>query len=158
MTVTFQWENLDRLLNDDLKILAQRDYDEIEVDKNCQPHDPDWDHYRAQNQAGTYRVIAARRNGRLIGYNAFFIGHHSRHRGIIFAQNDVIYLEPEQRRGIIGARFINESARLLKEAGAVRVRYDCMLNISLGAKGGTLGDLFLKLGYTREAEVFTKVL
>jgi L-amino acid N-acyltransferase YncA len=158
MSVTFFWEPLDRLLNDDLKLLLQRDYDEIEVDKHALPHDPDWDFYREQNRAGTYRIVAARRNGRLIGYNSFFLGHHSRHRGVIFAQNDVLYLEPEQRRGIIGARFLNESARLLKEAGAVRIRYDSMSNVKLGANGGTLGDLFSKLGYTREAEVFVKTL
>lgn len=158
MTCTFFWEPLDRLLNDDLKFLAQRDYDEIEVDQKSLLHDPDWDHYRAQNQAGTYRVIAARRNGRLIGYNAFFIGHHTRHQGVIFAQNDVLYLEPEQRRGMVGVRFLNESERLLKAAGAVKVRYDSMSNVRVGAKGGTLGDLFGKLGYTREAEVFSKML
>ena len=158
MSITFFFEPLDRLLNDDLKLLAQRDYDEIEVDKTSLLHDPDWDHYRAQNQAGTYRVIAARRNGRLIGYNAFFIGHHTRHRGVIFAQNDVIYLEPEQRRGMIGVRFINESERLLKAAGAVKVRYDSMRQVRLGPKGGTLGDLFQKLGYTHEAQVYTKML
>lgn len=156
--ISFAWEPLDRLLNDGLEALALRDWQEVEVDQDAQPHDPDWDHYRQQNTVGTYRIIAARRNGRLIGYNAFFIGHHSRHRGMIFAQNDVIYLVPEQRRGIVGARFINESAAMLKAAGAVRVRYDSMRNVALGAKSGTLGDLFLKLGYTLEAEVFTKIL
>lgn len=158
MTVTFSFEPLGRLLNDGLEALAQRDYDEIEVDHAAQPHDPDWDFYRAQNQAGTYRVIAARRNGRLIGYNAFFIGHHTRHRGVIFAQNDVLYLEPEQRRGMVGVRFINESERLLKAAGAVKVRYDSMRNVQVGARSGSLGDLLGKLGYTLEAEVFTKLL
>ena len=158
MTVTFFFEPLDRLLNDDLKILAQRDYEEVDVDHTLFPHDPDWDHYRKLNREGLYRVIAARRNGRLIGYNSFFIGHHTRHRGVVFAQSDVLYLEPEQRRGMTGVRFINESARLLKQAGAIKVRYDSVNKIKLGVSGGTLGDLFKKLGYTHEAEVYTKVL
>ena len=156
--MSFGWESLDRLLNDGLEAMALRDWQEVDTDQQHIPHDPDWDHYRAQNQAGAYRIVAARRNGRLIGYNAFFMGHHTRHRGVVFAQNDVIYLEPEQRRGMIGVRFINESERLLKAAGAVKVRYDSMRQVRLGSKGGTLGDLFQKLGYTHEAQVFSKVL
>lgn len=158
MTVAFDWEPLDRLLNDGLEDLVLRDWQEIAVDHGSLPHNPDWAHYREQNRLGTYRVIAARRNGRLIGYNAFFLGQHTRHRGVVFAQNDVLYLVPEQRRGMVGVRFLNESAALLKAAGAVKVRYDSMRNVVLGAGGGTLGDLFLHLGYRHEADVFTKVL
>ena len=156
--ISFAWESLDRMLNDGLEALALRDWEEVEVDHAAQPHDPDWDFYRQQNAVGAYRIIAARRNGRLIGYNAFFIGNHSRHRGLIFAQNDVLYLDPTQRRGMVGVRFLTESAAMLKRAGVVKVRYDSMRNVRLGAHEGTLGDLFEKLGYTLEAEVFTKLL
>lgn len=157
MTVAFGWEPLDRLLNDGLEALALRDWQEIEVDHAAQPHDPDWNHYREQNKAGAYRIVAARRNGRLIGYNAFFIGHHTRHRGMIFAQNDVLYLDAPERRGLVGARFITESDALLKAAGAAKVRYDSMMNVSIG-NGGRLGDLLQHLGYKLEAQVFTRVL
>jgi len=155
--ISFAWEPLDRLLNDGLEAMALRDWQEVDVDHAALPHDVDWDHYREQNKSGAYRIIAARRNGRLIGYNAFFIGRHTRHRSQIFAQNDVIYLDLPERRGMVGVRFIVESDALLRAAGAVKVRYDSMMNVQLG-HGGSLGDLLGHLGYKLEAMAFTRVL
>ena len=150
--LNFAWEPLARLLNDGLAPLAQQDWEEIDVDRDRVPLDVDWDHYTALERSGTYRVIAARRNGTLIGYNAFFLNRHSRHRGTVFGQNDVLYLHPDQRRGMIGVRFLAESDKLLRDAGAVKVRYDVMDN------SPTLGVILARMGYKREATVYTKVL
>ena len=152
MTLQFAWEPLARLHNDGLKELALQDWQEIDVDHDQVPLDVDWNHYATLEAAGIYRVIAARKNGRLVGYNAFFLNRHTRHRGTVFGQNDVLYLHPAQRKGMVGIRFLTESDRLLKAAGAVKVRYDVMENAP------TLGVILARLGYKHEATVFTKVL
>lgn len=152
MSWTFQFEPLARLLNDGLAPLAQQDWEEIDVDHDKVPLDVDWGHYTGLEAQGIYRVIAARKNGRLVGYNAFFICRHTRHRGTVFGQNDVLYLHPTHRRGMVGVRFLTESDRLLRDAGAVKVRYDVMDN------SPTLGVILARMGYKREAAVFTKVL
>lgn len=156
--MTFQWEPLARLLNDGLEKIAQQDWREIGVDHDKIPLDVDWSHYQSLERAGIYRAIAARRNGRLVGYNSFHLGKHLRHRNAVFGQNDVLYLIPEQRRGAVGLRFLSESDALLKAAGAVKIRYDVQLHVRLGVSKGTLGDLLKRLGYVHTAEVFTKVL
>lgn len=148
----FQWEPLARLLNDGLEDIAYQDWLEIDVDHKAVPLDVDWEHYCSLEQAGVYRVIAARRNGRLVGYNAFFLNRHTRHRSTIYGQNDVLYLLPGQRRGPVGLRFLTESDRLLKAAGAVKIRYD------VTEKSPALGVILARLGYNREAAVYTRVL
>jgi len=150
--MSFQWEPLDRLLNDGLEKIAYQDWLEIGVDHEKIPLEVDYDYYRSLERAGGYRAIAARHNGRLVGYNSFFLNRHTRHRNTVFGQNDVLYLLPDKRRGLLGFRFLAESDALLKAAGAVKVRYD------VTEQHRALGVILERLGYRREAVAWTKVL
>ena len=132
--------------------MALLDWREIDVDHDKVPLDVDYGYYRSLEQSGTYRCIAARRNGRLVGYNAFFLNRHTRHRGTVFGQNDVLYLLSGERRGMAGFRFLQDSEALLKGAGVVKVRYDVMENAP------ALGVILARMGYRHEAKVYTKVL
>lgn len=118
----------------------------------------DWGHYLRLEQSGVYRVAAARRNGGLIGYNSFFLNHHSRYRGSIFAVGDVIYLTPKERRGMVGVRFIEMTERLLKEAGVKKAQYGIKLSHKIGASKGTVGDLLGHLGYVHIENTYSKIL
>jgi hypothetical protein len=156
--LAFAWEPLDTLLEDGLERLATADFLEVEVDQAAVPLEVDWDHYRQIERVGTYRIISARLGLRLVGYNSFFINRHSRHRGQTFAMNDVLYLTPDQRRGGAGVRFLRESDRMLKEAGAIKCQYGIKEHVRLGASRGTVGDLLARMGYRHIETVYAKVL
>lgn len=158
MTLTFEWEPLARLLNDGGAAMALDNYNEIELNRDAIPLDIDWGYYAHLEQVGTYRILAARRNGRLVGYNSFHLNRHIRHRGTIFAVGDVLYLLPEERRGMAGVRFLRETERLLKEAGVKKAEYGIKVHHRVGASGGTVGDLLEHLGYVHIENTYSKIL
>lgn len=154
----FAWEKLGPLIRDGLEDLLYQDFREVEVDQDTVPMAPDWPYYFEQERIGTYRVISARLDGELVGHNAFFVNKHTRHKGVTFAINDMIYMAPEHRKGWAGIALIRESERLLKEAGVVKVQYSIKLHVKLGASRGTVGDLLAHLGYRHIEDVYAKIL
>lgn len=158
MTLTIGWERLDSLLADGLEILAAANFLEVGIDHDAVPLAVDWGHLKGLEHAGSYWVISARLGNRLVGYNAFFMNRHTRHRYTVYAVNDVIYLAREERRGGAGLRFLRESDRLLKEAGAIKAQYGVKLHVRLGVSKGTLGDVLARLGYRHTEEIYTKVM
>lgn len=156
--ITYSWEALDQLLADGLRDLAYEDWQEVENHTAEVPLDIDWDRMRSLEAGHVYRIIAARRDGVLVGYNAFFLNYHMRYRGTVYAISDVLYLKPEERRGMTGVLFLKESDRLLKEAGVQKVRYSIKTHVRLGVRAGTVGDLLKHLGYEHVEDVFSKLM
>ena len=63
-------------VNEDIKELIKLHYDEIAVNKEDIPLDPDWDRYKLLDDKGLIMIITARDEGRLVGYSIFFISNH----------------------------------------------------------------------------------
>lgn len=158
LTLTIGWEKLDSLLASGLRIMAAANHAEVGLDHEASPLDIDWDYLRRLERDNIYWVISARLDGVLVGYNAFHMNRHHRHRGTVWAVNSVLYMVPEARRWTNGLRFLRESDRLLKEAGAAKIQYGVQLHVKLGISEGNLGDLLKALGYRHTAEIFTKVV
>lgn len=154
----FGWDTLGRLLADGLEDMIWDNIAEVEVDQDQIPTAPDWAHMLKLEEAGGYRVISARDDGRLVGYNSFFINRHTRHMHTVFAIGDVLYMLPEYRRGWAGIAFLRQTDRLLKEAGVIKVQYGIKEHVKLGASRGTVGDLLTHLGYRHIESVYGKVL
>ena len=122
MTVTYQREELKDLVgNLDLERLLHEHWAEIEHFKDI-PLDVDWAAYRAIEAAGKLRIYSARRDGRLIGYTAYFVGHPPRYRNSLQAAHDVLFIERPERRAKIGHGLIRYSEQLLAQEG-VQVIY-----------------------------------
>lgn len=156
--ITFGWANLETLLGEGLEDITIQNFEEVEPHKDAIPLAIDWDHLRQSEKIGTYRVVAAHVDGELVGYDSFFINRHTRHKETIVAVNDVIYLIPEMRQGMVGARQVRESDRLLAEAGVVKIDRGCQENMRIGKHRGTVGDLFVRLGYIHTESRYTKIL
>lgn len=158
MTISVQWERLDALLADGLADLAQQDFQEIEEDTQEIPLDIDWDHLKSLERLGTYGVISAREkgkvryDGKLVGYNAFFVNRHTRHRRTVFAFCDALYLIPDARKGTAGIVLLQESDRLLREAGVVKVQY------GIKDKAPVAGRILERLGYRQIETAWSKLL
>jgi GNAT superfamily N-acetyltransferase len=156
--VKFQWERLGALLADGVEEILIQNFEEIEIDRDKIPLAPDWPHYLELERLGSYRVISARVGGVLVGYNAFFINRHSRHKNSIFAVNDEIYMLPEHRKGWSGVAFIRESEKMLRDAGVAKIEYGSTTHVKIGASRRTVGDLMVALGYEHTRSIYTKVV
>lgn len=95
--------------------------------------DPRWQDYALLEQLGRYAVFTARDDGRLVGYSAFYVNRHMHSAQFTNAQNDVFYVDPAKRSGMLPARFLRYTHDQLKAIGAQRVGYLCKLTNNLRA-------------------------
>lgn len=135
MTLTLRREPIDNVLESGLEPLLEAHWQEVAHDKESIPLSVDWDGYRSDERNGSFLPLALRRDGKLIGYNAFIIGRSRHYKNHIFANNDVIYLKPEER-GIDGVWMVLEAERILRALGAVKVFYHCKVDAILGSVAG----------------------
>jgi GNAT superfamily N-acetyltransferase len=84
------------------------------------PLEPDWDKYRALENAKMLAFMSVRVSGVMVGYCAFIITPHLHYKSCVTAMNDLIYVRPEYR-GFIGAKLIKESERMVTALGARRI-------------------------------------
>lgn len=68
--------------------------------------DPDWKAYKLLNDAKALRIYTARVADLLVGYQVYMVGYHPHRRGSLEATQDILYLEPEVRLGMVGVNFI----------------------------------------------------
>jgi hypothetical protein len=154
------WSSIDEALADGLEDMIALHWEEVALDKTSIPLDVDWDGYRRREREKTFRGIAMRCDGRLIGYNAFFITPTLHYRSTLHALNDVIYVDPDGR-GMAGVRLLRESEHLLSGlAPLVKVIYHTKLHVVLGqgARSGTVGTLLERLGYSHIENVYAKLV
>ncbi len=125
------------------------------------PLDPDWDKYRALEEADVlrcYTVIAGEHDPNddthdirvaalnderihpLIGYTFFIIGSNMHYQGSRQAVEDVLYLHPDHRGTSTGIRLIKYSDEQLKEDG-------CQLEHRHVKSDHNHGVLLERLGY-----------
>lgn len=71
--------------------------------------------YEAMDKMGTLRIYTARHDGRLAGYQVFFVNSHPHSRQSVQAMQDILFLDAEYRRGFAGYRFIRWCVEALKK-------------------------------------------
>lgn len=100
----------------EIEDLIAMHYDEIAADKHVIKLDPDWGRYQALERDSALRIFTARDEGKLVGYSVFFLIFHHHYKSNLFAQNDMLYLMPDQRKGLAGIRLLRYSeAQLTKD-------------------------------------------
>ena len=106
------------------------------------PLDINLDVYAQAHSAGSLRVFTARKssNATLIGYSAVFV-HRGLHNSQQQATQDVFYVVPEQRGGMVGTRLIKFAEDELRREG-VQLAYT-----HSNVKNSLLGRLLMLLGY-----------
>lgn len=155
MALTLAWEPLTRLLDEGVEDLLFKHWQEVAMDRERIPLDPDWGFAREQERRGVLRTAALRRDGRLIGYNSMCVHPHIHYRSTLHAVNDVIYVDPAER-GAAGVKLVRDTEALLKDLGVVKVIYHTKL-APIGGKH-TVGDLLAALGYKHFENLYCKLL
>lgn len=133
-------EPLPNILESGLAALLLAHWGEVAHDRAEIALDPDWDGYLEDERQHRFIAWSARRDGELVGYNAFFTVRPRHYRANLFAINDVIYLKPGER-GASGVQLIIEVEKALKVLGATKVFYHVKTDAILGQVGDSLENV-----------------
>lgn len=130
-------EPLAGLLDSGLEALLREHWEEVAHNRDAIALDPDWPGYLEDERQGRFITWSARRDGDLVGYNAFYVMRHRHYKGDVFAVNDVIFLTKEER-GATGIALIIEVEKALRAMGASKVFYHAKSDALLGEYGDSL--------------------
>lgn len=108
---------------EEVQPLLELHYTELTLNKDVVKLNPRWDVYTGLESLGAFVVLTAREDGKLCGYNAFFLNRHMHYGDFVVAQNDVLFLHPSCRRGTTALRFIDYSEQYLRDMGVQKLTY-----------------------------------
>lgn len=131
--------------------LLRRHWEEIALNKDVVPLDPDWDMYLRMEAAGFFHATTARLDGALVGYAAYFLSRNLHYRSLFVAESDIFWLAPEHRQGMAGVRLLQAAERHLAAIGVNKVVNKVKLHHDVGA-------VFERLGYAPIERVYAKLL
>ena len=131
--------------------LLKLHYEELTLHKERIKLDPDWPMYTALEHMERLVLFTARDDGRLVGYAAFFVQPHIHYRKTIVAQNDVLFLHPEHRKGTTGIRFIRFSEQCLQGLKVDKIIWHVKFSLDLR-------PILHRLGYADEEVMVGKML
>ncbi|MEO8296356.1 MAG: GNAT family N-acetyltransferase [Burkholderiales bacterium] len=132
---------------------------EVALDHDRVPLDPDLELYRAMHNAGALHVVVARREGRVIGYHISIVKTHLHYRSTLHALVDIYFVDPAERKGMVGIKLLREAERLLKQRGVVKIISATKVHTSC-ATGRPLdmAKIFLRLGWKEAERTFVKCI
>lgn len=135
---------------DEIQPLLEKHWGEIAHFEDI-PLSPRKEVYAAIDIAGKLRVFTVRDGGVLVGYAVFIVDFDIHYSGSKQAKQDVMFLEPDYRRGGNGAMLISHCDIALRVEG-VQVVYHHVKTAH------NFGPLLGSLGYEKVESVFAKRL
>lgn len=135
----------------ELQPLLPRHWEELALDKESVPLDPNWERYAELEKAGAISMVTGRENGKLVGYSIMFLTPGLHYKTCYEARMDVFWLAPEIRGRMGGLRLFRAVERELKRRGVQRVYVGSKLHKDVGR-------LFTALGYHPVETWFSKML
>jgi GNAT superfamily N-acetyltransferase len=104
-TVVFAREPISQEFLDSLVPLLIKNFNETAYFKDLKLM-PDLGIYHTLEKAGILRIYTARSDGKLAGYSIFSVCGHSHYMTSIVAKEEVLFIDPAYRRGMLGDRMI----------------------------------------------------
>lgn len=152
MTLTFAWESVVDLFEEpNARELVLAQYEELDGLKDKIPLDPDFARMRQLEQAGLYKIWAARRDGLLVGFIEFTITTTLHHRTTKVAMDGGYFLHP-------AFCDIWTLGKMWRSAEAELRDMGCMLVMSHDNPSRPLPAFFKRLGYQPAGALYVKVL
>ncbi|MDC0135763.1 hypothetical protein OAI26_03680 [Sulfitobacter sp.] len=78
---------------------------------------PDWAAYEVMNQAGLIGVYTVRKDTDLVGYLVVLARAHPHYKDHVFASNDILFIDKEHRKGLLGYFLIKYVVEDLEKLG-----------------------------------------
>ncbi len=145
--ITAQVENLTERL-EEMKPLFPMHWEELALNKDHVPLDPQYDIYLRRDAAGEVLFITLRELGELVGYFVGFIAPGLHYKTCLTLTMDIFYVRPD-KRGRCGIKLFRMVETEAKRRGVKRmfVGSKCHADASW---------LFERLGYERVEAYFSK--
>tara|TARA_R110000782_G_scaffold254585_1_gene342973 strand:- start:233 stop:688 length:456 start_codon:yes stop_codon:yes gene_type:complete len=112
----YQQEFLNQVKSD-IEPLIELHWEEIALNQDKIKLNPDWDAYHSLEEQDKLKIFTARNGNDLVGYFVVILGTNIHYKDHLFANNDIIYLHKDYRKGFAGIRLINFAEKCLKEDG-----------------------------------------
>ena len=148
--LTFQTERLADV-RAEAEPLLRLHWEEVALNKDKVPLDPDWPAYAMTESLGMLCVTTARLHGKLIGYVCDVLSGNLHYKSLKVAANDLFWLAPEHRKGGLGLRLLLASEGFAREMGANQFVKRVKLHLDVG-------PVLERLGYTPIERVYSKLV
>ena len=136
---------------DEAKELIQLHWEEIALNKVSIKLNPDWKAYEFLEKEGKLKVFTARDDGNLVGYFVVLVGTNLHYKDHVFAENDVLYLHQDYRKGYTGIKLIKFAEKCLKDDGVSIIKVNTKVHKPF--------DIIMdRLDYNLIERVYTKYL
>lgn len=149
--ITYQQEFFSNIPRSEYQELIKTHWKEVALNKDKVPLDPDYDRYLSLEEANAFKVFTVRDDGKLVGYFAVFVFPHMHYKTTVFAQNDVIYIDPSYRQGFRAIRLIKFAEECLIEDGVDVLQINTKVSKDFG-------PLLERLGFNLTDKVYGKYL
>lgn len=125
--ITAQVEGMFDALPEALPMLTQH-YEELALNRDKVPLDPDWDTYRALEARGALLCVTLRENGRLVGYYTGIVAPDLHYRTCLSLKMDIFWTHPDIRGGTAGLRLFRAVKKEAKRRGVQRIFHGAKLH------------------------------
>lgn len=120
--LTTQVENLTERL-DEMKPLFPAHWEELALDKDKVPLDPQYDIYLRRDAAGEVLFVTVREDGALVGYFVGFVAFGLHYRTCLTLTMDIFFVHPDARGHGAGLRLFKAVEAEAMRRGVQRVFY-----------------------------------
>lgn len=146
---TFTEEPFSKEVYNEIYPLLEEHWTEIATDKTVKL-DPDFDNYQLLQDTGHLHTLLCRNElNQIIGYIVTFLMPHMHYKNTLYAQNDLIYIHPDHRRGSLAARMLKVFEEHMKEKGVDIIQMHVKVAFEFGA-------MLTRVGFMHEENVYRK--
>lgn len=137
---------------DKIAVMLHDHWQEVARNKEIMVLKPDWDKYKALEDAGALFTLFAYDDDEIIGYSVNIIQPHLHYSDLIYAANDVLFVRQDMRGSTRAGRLLlSESEAIAKAKGAKLMTWHTKENTALA-------KLLPRIDYAVQEIVFSKGL
>ena len=145
--ITYQEETYEDVKKEIIPLLVEHWKEIGTLDKDTAKLKPNWTWYKTLSDKGFLYVATVRKDTKLIGYCVCIIAPHIHYTDIMVAENDILFLKKEYRKGLVGYKLLKYTVSKLKKKVQL---------ITIGTKVKyNFGSVLTKLGFELTEYKFT---
>jgi hypothetical protein len=150
MTIQYTASSLKECF-DEISKMFEKHYEELSVTKSFKLN-PDYNVYWEADKRKTLRVILCKDDNKIIGYIVYFIGLNLHYKDCLLATEDIYYLEPKYRKGLIGPKMFIFAEKYLKSIGVDMIKYSTKTHLDNSKLFEFLGCEFIEKVFIKKLD------
>ena len=131
--------------------LLEMHREELATYKHLMALKPDMPRYKILEDAGKLIGLGLFDGDKIVGYSILILTHTMHYADLFIAQNDLIYIHPDYRKGKWGLKLIKATEDAARERGIKMILWH-------GKEKTSFSELMPKLGYIVQDIMFSKEL